>query len=91
MRRQDGGKLPIGSVNAQIEDCSFKKIHFRNLLMNIKSNGAVAMGDLTKLGKWRDLYCSFSFTNTDQMHKLKIMKPGIKFHKKVKLPKKSKG
>lgn len=90
MRRQYGGKLPIGSVNAQIEDCSFKKIHFRNLLMNINSNGAIAMGDLTKLGKWRDLYCSFSFTNTDQMQKLKIMKPGIKFHKKVKLPKKSK-
>ena len=53
MRRQYGGKLPIGSVNAQIEDCSFKKIHFRNLLMNINSNGR----GINSYGNKEEKYC----------------------------------
>ena len=39
------------------------------------------MGDIYQRGKHRDLYISFSFTNTDEMQKMKITKPGIKFHK----------
>ena len=81
MRRQRGGKLPIGTVSAKVEDCSYKGIHVRHLSANIKSDGAVASGDLFQHGNYRDLSCSFSFTNTDEMHKIKITKPGIKFHK----------
>ena len=81
MRQQKGGELPIGSVSAQVEDCSYKKIHVRNLSANIKSDGAVASGDIVQRGMRRDLFCSFSFTNTDEMQKIKITKPGIKFHK----------
>ncbi len=33
------------------------------------------------MGKLLDLSCYFTFTDTDQMHKLKV-KPGIKFHRK---------
>jgi hypothetical protein len=33
-----------------------------------------------QLGKHRDLYFNFSFTNTDDMSKMKITHPGIKFH-----------
>lgn len=31
MRRQKGGKLPIGYFNATVDDCLFKGIHFRNI------------------------------------------------------------
>ena len=82
MRRQKGGKLPIGSVDALIEETRFKGIHIKNLSATITSDGAEANGDLVQQGKWRDLYCSFTFTDTDQMHKMKIRHPGIRFHKK---------
>lgn len=81
MRKQKGGKLPIGSMNAQVEDCVFGGIHIRDLSASLNSDGAIAIGDVYQRGKFRDLYFSFSFTNTDEMHKLKIIKPGIRFHK----------
>lgn len=81
MRKKKGGKLPIGTVNAIVEDCSYKGIHVRNLTADIKSDGAECTGDILQHGKRRDLYCSFLFTNTDEMHKIKIKNPGIKFHK----------
>ena len=81
MRRQKGGKLPIGTVNATVDDCSYKGIHVRHIKANIESDGAEAKGDIRQYGNYRDLYCSFSFTNTDEMHKMKITHPGIKFHK----------
>ncbi len=83
MRRQLGGKLPIGKVDAVVDDCNFKKIHVRNLSVSMVSNGAEVTGDLIQEGKRRDLSCSFSFTNTDEMQKMKILKPRIKFHKRL--------
>lgn len=80
MRRQKGGKLPIGTVNATVDDCSFKGIHVRRLTADITSDGAVATGDVKQLGKHRDLFFSFSFTDTNNMSKMKITHPGIKFH-----------
>ena len=80
MRRKKGGKLPIGTVNATVDDCSYMGIHVRRLTADITSDGAVATGDVKQLGKHRDLYFSFSFTNTDDMSKMKITHPGIKFH-----------
>jgi hypothetical protein len=52
----------------------------RNVVANIKSDGAVADGNLTVKGSRVDVLCSFSFTNTNEMRKTKI-KPGLKFHK----------
>ena len=83
MRRQKGGKLPIGTVSAVVDDCSYRKIHVRNLFVDLKSDGAEAHGDILQQGKFRDLYCTFRFTDTDQMHKMKIIKPGVKFHKRL--------
>lgn len=90
MRRQKGGKLPIGSVNAMVDDSSFKGIHIRRLTADIKSDGAVATGDVKQLGKHRDIFFTFSFTNTDEMSKMKITHPGIKFHKLSEEDKKAK-
>jgi len=81
MRKQKGGKLPIGSVTAKVEDCSYQGIHVRNISATIESDGAVASGDIKQHGNYRDLSCSFSFTNTEEMNKIKITNPGIKFHK----------
>ena len=81
MRKQKGGKLPIGEINALVDDSNFKGIHIRNLSATIVSDGAIAKGDIYQRGKRRDIYFSFSFTNTDEMHKMKIISPGIKFHK----------
>lgn len=84
MRKQKGGKLPIGSVSATIDDSSYRRIHIRHILADITSDGAEAQGSIVKQGKWRDLSCQFSFTDTEDMNKLKITHPGIKFHKKRK-------
>lgn len=84
MRKEKGGKLPIGNVSATIDDCSYHGIHLRHLHATIDSDGALASGDIVQEGKWRDVYCSFSFTNTDEMHRLKVIHPGVKFHKKRK-------
>lgn len=83
MRKQKGGHLPIGNAEIHITDIKYKLFHIRNILTTLNSDGALAEGEVVQKGKRRDLFCSFSFTNTDQMRKMKV-KPGIKFHKKEK-------
>lgn len=80
MRQQKGGKLPIGKVDAEVYEAAYKKVKVRNIVANIKSDGAVAEGNLTMKGSRVDVLCGFSFTNTNEMRKTKI-KPGIRFHK----------
>lgn len=82
MRREIGGKLPIGNVSAQVTDCSYLGIHLRDLLVDMSSNGGEAQGKITDLGRYRDVYCNFSFTDTDDMKKLKVKTPHISFHKR---------
>ena len=82
MRRKLGGKLPIGQVNAKIDDVQYEKINMHNIEAEIISNGAIAEGNIEMRGGRIDLLCSFSFTNTNEMQKTKI-KPRLKFHKKT--------
>ena len=79
MRKRLGGKLPIGQIEAQVDEGRYKKMRVRNLTANITSNGAIAEGKVVVKGKRVDLLCSFSFTNTNEMKKTKI-KPGVRFH-----------
>ena len=79
MRQQKGGKLPIGQVDAEVYEAKYKKVKVRNVVANMKSDGAVAEGNITMKGGRVDVLCGFSFTNTNEMRKTKI-KPGIKFH-----------
>lgn len=83
MRKETGGKLPIGTFNATVDDATYMGVHIRNLTATFNSDGAIASGEVYKTGRIRDLYFSYSFTNTDEMHKMKISKPGIKFHKET--------
>lgn len=79
MRRKLGGKLPIGEVTANVAEASYKFVKVTDVDVKIVSNGAIAEGSLKTPGKFADLSCTFSFTNTNEMKKTKI-KPGIRFH-----------
>ncbi len=80
MRRVKGGKLPIGDIDATVEEAKYKFIKAKNVIAHITSDGAIAEGNVNVKGKRMDILCSFTFTNTSEMRKTKI-KPGIRFHK----------
>ena len=79
MRKRLGGKLPIGEVHAHVSRASYDFITTKNLDVQIVSDGAIAEGSLKAPGKWMDLSCTFSFTNTNEMHKMSV-KPAVKVH-----------
>ena len=78
MRKQKGGKLPMGEVKANIRKIGYRGINMKNIVADIQSDGAIANGDVTLMGNLTDLVLQFSFTNTDEMHKMKI-KPRLQF------------
>jgi hypothetical protein len=78
MRKQKGGKLPMGKVKADIRKIGYRGINMKNIVADIQSDGAIANGDVTLMGNLTDLVLQFSFTNTDEMHKMKI-KPRLQF------------
>ena len=79
MRRQLGGHLPIGSIDADVKRAAWKFISVSNVKVVIQSDGAKAIGDLDNRGSFLDLGCSFTFTNTDDMKDMTV-KPRVKLH-----------
>jgi hypothetical protein len=82
IRKDKGGKLPIGHVEADIRKVTYRNIDLKNIHTDINSDGAVAQGDVTLMGRFTDLMLQFSFTNTTEMHKMKV-KPKLRFRKMV--------
>lgn len=78
MRKEKGGKLPIGQLEADINKVGYRNIYMKNIVADIESDGAIANGDVTLKGSLTDLVLQFSFTNTDEMQKMKV-KPKLKF------------
>ena len=78
MRKEVGGKLPIGNVKADIRKVGYRNIFLKNIVADIQSDGALANGSVTMKGSLTDLMLEFSFTNTDEMHKMKV-KPRLLF------------
>ena len=78
MRKQKGGKLPMGQVKADIRKIGYRNINMKNIIADIESDGAIANGDVTLKGSLTDLILQFSFTNTDEMSKMKV-KPRLRF------------
>ena len=62
-----------------MDDVSYKGVKAHNLEVKMVSDGAVAEGNVLAPGKWLDLNCDFSFTNTSEMQKMKV-KPKLKVH-----------
>jgi hypothetical protein len=79
VRKEKGGKLPIGSVKAKVKEAKYKIIKFKNVDVDIVSDGALAEGNLEADGSFAKTSLSFSFDDTKEMHKMKI-KPKIKIH-----------
>ncbi len=79
-RSNGGGKLPIGEASAHVSRASYKFVSTHNLDVSLESDGAVANGSVIAPARFIDLGCSFIFTDTDNLHKMKI-KPGISFHR----------
>ena len=78
MRKEKGGKLPIGEVGADIRSVEYRNISLKNLMVSMESDGALAEGDVTMKGNMTDLMLEFSFTNTAEMQKVKV-KPRLKY------------
>ena len=62
-----------------MDKCSYKFVKVGDLDATIESDGAVAQGELTAHAKYMDTGCTFTFTDTDNMRKMKI-KPKLSFH-----------
>ncbi|MBR6169920.1 MAG: hypothetical protein IKQ51_04340 [Bacteroidaceae bacterium] len=84
MRRQKGGKLPIGRVDAEVQKVSCVLGTLHNISATIVSDGSEAVGQVVEKRKHMNMGCDFSFTDTDQMHKLKV-KPRLKKERKAPL------
>ena len=83
MRKEVGGKLPIGNLKADIRKVGYRNIFLKNIVADIQSDGALANGSVTMKGSLTDLMLEFSFTDTEDMKKMKV-KPKLKFRKYVK-------
>ncbi len=79
IRRTKGGKLPIGTVTATVNECSYKRIHLKNIDIDIRSDGAEARGHIVQQGNHRQIHCDFIYNENDPKHKLRITDAGIKF------------
>ena len=79
MRKKYGGKLPIGQVKALVSEASYKFVKAKNVSVELVSNGAIAEGSVMAPGSFADLSCTFSFTNTNEMKKMKV-KPKVHFN-----------
>lgn len=77
MRKQYGGKLPIGKVSATVYEASYKKIKVKNLLVDIVSNGWQLEGTISQANKGLDWACDFSLTDLDKPSNIKV-KPHVK-------------
>ena len=65
--------------DTHVSKASYGIISVSNVDVTVKSDGITAQGDLIAPHKFIDLSCSFSFTDTDDMSKLKIH-PHMKVH-----------
>ena len=86
MRQKLGGKLPMGSVSAKIDEARYMILKIRNTTFDMISDGAVAEGLIIISNRTLDSKFSFTFTDTNEMHKMKV-KPAVKvklFSKKKK-------
>lgn len=88
-RKQHGGKMPIGDVQADVYEVTYKKVKIKNLQVNITSNGGLVEGSIDHPGKGMEWGCDFTFTDIDDVDKKLKIKPRMKLKLKDIFKKKS--
>ena len=76
-KKNGGGKLPIGEVQATVFEAGYNGFRLKNMKVDFASNGVLAEGNVSHSQKAMDWDCSFSFTDVDKMSDLKV-KPKVK-------------
>ena len=76
-KKNGGGKLPIGEVNATVFEAGYNGFRLKNMKVNFASNGVMAEGYVSHTKKMMDWDCTFTFTDVDKMSDLKV-KPKMK-------------
>lgn len=76
-KKNGGGKLPIGEVQATVFEAGYNGFRLKNMKVDFASNGVLAEGNVSHSKKAMDWDCSFSFTDVDKMSDLKV-KPKMK-------------
>ena len=76
-KKNGGGKLPIGQVQATVFEAGYNGFRLKNMKVDFVSNGVLAEGNVSHSQKAMDWDCSFSFTDVDKMSDLKV-KPKVK-------------
>ena len=76
-KKNGGGKLPIGEVQATVFEAGYNGFRLKNMKVDFVSNGVLAEGNVSHSQKAMDWDCSFSFTDVDKMSDLKV-KPKVK-------------
>ena len=77
LRKEKGGKLPIGHVEADIRKVGLNPMYMEDIQANITSDGALAKGEIFMKKSRSGLVLDFTFTNTTEVHKVKV-KPRLK-------------
>ena len=89
VRKNKGGNLPIGEVEAVVREANYSGVKMKNIYATIISDGALAEGSIETSGTLANTTIGFTFDNTNNMEKMKI-KPRIKLFPKLFSKKKNK-
>lgn len=77
LRTVKNGKLPHGTLDAELHNIQYKFIHFNEARVNMTSNGSVAQGEAIVPQGLFDLVTGFSYTQTKQVQHLEVH-PSVK-------------
>lgn len=82
MRKTPGhGRLPQGWLKATINDARYKKVGFRNIYAEIRSDGVEAKGSVKAFQKLIDIMADFTYRQTDTEQSFRVH-PHLKLHEK---------
>lgn len=79
------GRLPQGWLKASVQNAKYKFIHFKEIDVDVQSNGSVASGMVFVPQKPLDLLVRFEYTQTVDKQGIKLH-PTLKVHHKKKDP-----
>ena len=79
LRKDKNGKLPIGTAQIQVKEVYLKKVRLTDIFADITSDGATALLDVDKPGKFANTGFDISYTSTTEGTKVKV-KPKLHFN-----------